>query len=127
MSDPVEFLELDDVIDLAIALFGDPPPIRDVGLLGSAVARPQTTAFGEDAYPDIWMKAAALLQSIVQNHALIDGNKRLGWLTTAVFLEINQVGISRAGNDDVYALVIDVAAGQPSVDKIAQRLRNLIS
>ena len=127
MSDPVEFLELDDVIDLAIALFGDPPPIRDVGLLGSAVARPQTTAFGEDAYPDIWMKAAALLQSIVQNHALIDGNKRLGWLTTAVFLEINQVEISRAGNDDVYALVIDVAAGQPSVDKIAQRLRNLIS
>ena len=127
MSDPVEFLELDDVIDLAIALFGDPPPIRDVGLLGSAVARPQTTAFGEDAYPDIWMKAAALLQSIVQNHALIDGNKRLGWLTTAVFLEINQVEISRAGNDDVYALVIDVAAGQPSVDEIAQRLRNLIS
>ena len=127
MSDPVEFLELDDVIDLAIALFGDPPPIRDVGLLGSAVARPQTTAFGEDAYPDICMKAAALLQSIVQNHALIDGNKRLGWLTTAVFLEINQVEISRAGNDDVYALVIDVAAGQPSVDEIAQRLRNLIS
>ncbi len=126
MSDSVEFLELNDVIDLAIALFGDPPPIRDVGLLGSAVARPQTTAFGDDAYADIWTKAAALLQSIVNNHALVDGNKRLGWLATAVFLEINGIEIRRAANDDVYDLVIDVAAGQPGVEEIAGRLRALI-
>ena len=53
---------------------GDPPPVRDVGLLGSAAARPQTTVFGEDAYPDIWLKAAALLQSVLKNHALVDGN-----------------------------------------------------
>jgi death-on-curing protein len=125
VSDPVEFLDLDDVVDLAIALLGDPAPIRDIGLLGSAVARPQTTAFGEDAYPDIWTKAAALLHSIVKNHALVDGNKRLGWLATAVFLEINGVEISRAGNDDVYDLVIDIAAGQPAVDAIAERLRHL--
>ena len=125
MSKPVEFLDLDDVIGLAIALLGDPAPIRDVGLLGSAVARPQTTAFGEDAYPDIWTKAAALLHSIVKNHALVDGNKRLGWLTTAVFLEINGIEISRASNDDVYNLVIDVAAGQPTIDTIAKRLRQL--
>jgi death-on-curing protein len=125
VSDPVEFLDLDDVVDLAIALLGDPAPIRDIGLLGSAVARPQTTAFGEDAYPDIWTKAAALLHSIVKNHALVDGNKRLGWLATAVFLEINGVEISRASNDDVYDLVIDVAAGQPTVDAIAERLRRL--
>ena len=125
MSDPVEFLDLDDVVDLAIALLGDPAPIRDIGLLGSAVARPQTTAFGEDAYPDIWTKAAALLHSIVKNHALVDGNKRLGWLATAVFLEINGVEISRAGNDDVYELVIDAAAGKPAVDAIAERLRQL--
>jgi death on curing protein len=125
VTDPVEFLDLDDVYDLAVALLGDPAPIRDVGLLGSAVARPQTTAFGEDAYPDIWTKAAALLHSIVKNHALVDGNKRLGWLATAVFLEINGVEISRASNDDVYDLVIDVAAGQPTVDTIAERLRQL--
>jgi len=125
VNDPVEFLELDDVIDLAIALLGDPPPIRDIGLLGSAVARPQTTAFGDDAYPDIWTKAAALLQSIVKNHALVDGNKRLGWLSTAVFLQVNRIEISRANNDDVYDLVIEVAAGQPSVDEIAQRLRDV--
>jgi death-on-curing protein len=125
VNDPVEFLDLDDIVDLAIALLGDPAPIRDIGLLGSAVARPQTTAFGEDAYPDIWTKAAALLHSIVKNHALVDGNKRLGWLATAVFLEINGIEISRASNDDVYDLVIDVAAGQPTLDTIAQRLRQL--
>ena len=68
-------------------------PIRDVGPLGSAVARPQTTAFGEDAYPDIWTKAAALLHSIVKNHALVDGNKRLGWLATAVLLELSLIHI----------------------------------
>jgi death-on-curing protein len=125
VSEPVEFLDLDDVIDLAIALLGDPPPIRDIGLLGSAVARPQTMAFGHDAYPEIWTKAAALLQSIVANHALVDGNKRLGWLATAVFLEINQVEVSHARNDNVYDLVMEVAAGQPVVDEIAQSLRHL--
>ena len=125
MNDPVEFLDLDDVVHLAIALLGDPAPIGDIGLLGSAVARPQTTAFGEDAYLDIWTKAAALLHSIVKNHALVDGNKRLGWLATAVFLEINGIEISRASNDDVYDLVIDAAAGQPTVDTIAKRLRQL--
>lgn len=125
MNDPIEFLDLDDVIGLAVALLGDPAPIRDLGLLGSAVARPQTTAFGEDAYPDVWTKAAALLQSIVTNHALIDGNKRLGWLSTAVFLEINAIEVSRASNDDVYDLVIDVAAGRPTIDAIAKRLQQL--
>ncbi len=125
MNDPVEFLDLDDVVELAIALLGNPAPIRDIGLLGSAIARPRTTAFGEDAYPDIWTKAAALLHSTVKNHALVDGNKRLGWLATAVFLEINGSEISRATNDDVYDLVIDVAAGQPTVDTIAERLRQL--
>ena len=49
----------------------------------------QNAVGGEDAYPDLWTKAAALLQSIVKNHALVDGNKRLAWMATAVFLELN--------------------------------------
>ena len=65
------------------------------------------------------------MQSIVNNHALVDGNKRLGWLATGVFLEINGVQISHAGNDAVYDLVIDVAAKQLGVDEIAERLRTL--
>ena len=127
MGDQVEFVDLDDVVGLALAVLASPAPIRDIGILGSAVARPQTTASGSDAYPDIWTKAAALLHSIVTNHALVDGNKRLGWLATAVFLEINGVEISRASNDEVYDLVIDVAAGQPSVEAIAERLRQLVA
>jgi len=122
---PVEYLDIDDLVGMAIILLGDPPPIRDLGLLGSAVARPATTVFGEDAYPDVWTKAAALLQSIVKNHALVDGNKRLGWLATAVFLEINGVPVTGASNDDVYDLVISVAAGNLGVDEIAAGLRRL--
>lgn len=122
---PVEYLELDDLIDLAERLLGPAPPIRDVGLLGSAVARPRTTAFGADAYPDLWTKAAALLLSIVNNHALVDGNKRLGWLATAVFLDLNGIDVSVAGNDDVYDLVIDIAAGHLTVADVAERLSRL--
>lgn len=125
MSDPVEFLDLDDVIELTRRLLGDPPPIRDAGLLGSAVARPQTTIGGEDAYPSVWLKAAALLQSIVDNHALIDGNKRLGWLATGVFLEINGASVAAATNDDVYSLVMTVASSTSKVEEIADQLEQL--
>lgn len=125
MSRPVEFLDLDDVVSLALRLLGDPPPIRDAGLLGSAVARPQTTIGTADAYPTVWLKAAALLQSIVANHALIDGNKRLGWLATAVFLEINGASVAAAADDDVYDLVIGVASSRSNIEEIAQRLEQL--
>ena len=122
----VEYLDVEDLVDLARMLLGDPPPIRDMGLLGSAAARPQTTVFGEDAYPDIWTKAAAFLQSVVKNHALIDGNKRLGWLSTAVFLELNGIVMEHATNDDVYQLVMGVAAGARTVEEIAGGLRVLV-
>jgi death-on-curing protein len=110
---------------LAEVLLGVNPPIRDLGLLGSAVARPRTTAFGSDAYPDIWTKAGALLHSIVNNHALVDGNKRLGWLATAVFLELNGASVAAAPNEDVYDLVMSVAATDVSVDEVAAELRRL--
>ncbi len=124
-SEPTEYLDLDDVLTLAGALLGQPPPVRDLGLLGSAVARPLTTAFGEDAYPDLWAKAAALLQSLVMNHALVDGNKRLGWIATATFLELNGVDITKANNDAVYEFVMSVAAGSRTVEDIAETLRSL--
>ena len=127
MTEPVEYLELDDLIDLARTLLGDPPPIRDIGLLGSAAARPQTTAFGQDAYPDVITKAGALLQSIVNNHALVDGNKRLGWLAAAVFLELNGVKASSAATNDVYDLVIWVASYNPDLDEIVARLARIVA
>ena len=125
MTGSVEFLDTDDLIELARRLLGDPPPVRDVGLLAAAAASPQASAFGSDAYPDIWTKAAALLQSVVNNHALIDGNKRLGWLATAVFLELNGASVTAAPNHDVYELVMRVAAEEVSVEEIADLLREL--
>ena len=125
MSNPVEYLDLDDMLALAERLLGAPIPLRDVGLLGSAVARPRTTVGGHDAYPDLWTKAAALLQSVVNNHALIDGNKRLGWLATAVFLDLNAIDVSAISNDDVFELVMSVAVGGIDLDGIARRLESL--
>ena len=116
MNEPVEYLDLDDLIDLARSLLGDPPPIRDVGLLGSAAARPQATAFGHDAYPDVVTKAAALLQSIVNNHALVDGNKRLALSATIAFYGMNGARLTLT-NDEAYELVMRVATGE--LDDIA--------
>ena len=117
-----EYLDVEDLVVLAAQLLGEPPPIRDLGLLGSAAARPAASAFGEDAYPDIWLKAAALLQSLVKDHPLIDGNERLGWLATAVFLQLNGVEATHVSNDDVHDFVMAVAAGQQSVSETAEGL-----
>lgn len=121
-----EYLTTEDLVELTVVLMGEPAPIRDVGLLASAAARPSTSLFGEDAYPTLFVKAAALMQSLVGNHPLIDGNKRLGWLATAVFLDLNGVDPTVASNDDVYDLVISVAAGSREVDDIAADLEKLI-
>ena len=126
MTQEFEYLTPEDLIHLAALLLGDPPPVRDIGLLGAAAARPRTTVFGKDAYEDVWTKAAALLQSIVKNHPLVDGNKRLGWLATAVFLELNGVQVVTASNDHVYELVIRVAAGHDTVEQIAGALRDIV-
>ena len=127
MTQRFEYLDLDDLVGLAAALLGDPPPIRDLGLLGSAAARPQASAFGEDAYPDVWTKAAALLHSVVKNHPLVDGNKRLGWLACAVFLDLNGIDPTTASNDGVYDLVIRVASEPVETTELAEMLRSLVS
>ena len=86
------------------------PKVRDSGLLDSAAHRPRTSVLGEDAYPGVFEKAAVLLQSIVRNHPLIDGNKRLGWMSAFVFLGLNGHDLD-APEDDAYDLVIGVATG----------------
>lgn len=127
MSDEAtEYLDLDDLVLLAAGLLGDPPPIRDLGLLGAAAARPRATAFGVDAYSDVFTKAAALLHSIVRNHALIDGNKRLGWIACAVFLDLNGIDPTPASNDDVFELVMRVASEPIDALELAEHLRSII-
>jgi death on curing protein len=116
----VEYLNLDDILGLVRVLgIG---PVRDVGLLDSATARPRSSAFGEDAYPTISPKAAALLHSLVNNHALVDGNKRLAWLATVIFLDLNGLNSTLTDNE-AFDLVWEVAASSVDVKGIAARLR----
>ena len=116
-------LSLDELLRIADAAAGVEVAVRDVGLLESALGRPRATVFGEDAYPDLHTKAAALLHSLAGNHALVDGNKRLAWAAAAVFLGINGHRVS-VGNDEVVELVLAVATGElDDVVPIAARLR----
>jgi death on curing protein len=95
--------------------------VRDAGLLASALARPQASAFGDDAYPTMWLKAAALCQSIDNNQSLVDGNKRLAWLTTKVFLAINGQRLS-ASADDGESFMLDLVASSADLAMIADWL-----
>jgi death-on-curing protein len=106
----VIFLDLDSLLHIATRTLGTDPVVRDYGLLESALARPQASAFGEDAYPTIQQKAASLLHSLARNHALIDGNKRLALAATIAFLGINGIRLTLT-NDEAYDLVIAVATG----------------
>jgi death-on-curing protein len=97
--------------------------VRDYGLLETALARPQATAFGKDAYPDLDAKAAALLHSIARNHALIDGNERLALAAVIAFYGLNGRRLTLT-NDEAYELVTNVAAGElDTVDGIPAVLR----
>jgi death on curing protein len=117
-----EYLDLDDLLDIARAAVGEDAVVGDYGLLESARARPRASVFGEDAYPDLHLKAAALLHSLARNHALVDGNKRLAWTACRTFLAINGQWIS-APEDDRFEFVIRVATGVlPDLDKIAEQL-----
>ena len=113
------YLTLEDLLtlvdDLAVG------PVRDLGLLESAAHRPTTTLWGREAYPTLDEKAAALLQSLVGNHALVDGNKRIGWLAVVVFYALNGVHLD-APDDDAYELVVSVAGGTPELGVVASAL-----
>jgi death-on-curing protein len=119
----VIYLSVPELIYIGERSLGHAPEVRDYGLLESAAARPQASAFGADAYPDLDTKAAALLHSLARNHALVDGNKRLALAAVIAFFGMNGRRLTLS-NDEAYELVMDVAAGQlDSVDTIAARLR----
>ena len=117
------YLTLAELLYVAGRTLGHDYAVRDYGLLEAAVARPQATVFGQDAYPDLDAKAAALLHSVARNHALIDGNKRLALAAIIAFYGLNGRRLTMT-NDAAYYLVIGVAAGDlDSVDEIAAMLR----
>lgn len=114
-----------DLADLQLAArlaLGAEMEVRDWGLIESALARPQATAFGEDAYSSLWEKAGALMHSLVRNHALVDGNKRVGLTACALLLFKNDVTLT-FDQDEMYDLVIAVAEGRMDVPEIAQSLQ----
>ena len=115
----IEYLTLEDVLNLIEDL--GVGPIRDVGLLDSAVHRPQASVFGEDAYPGLDDKAAVLLESLVRNHALVDGNERIGWLAMVVFYGLNSMTLE-APDDDAYDLVITLASNTTTHQRAAELL-----
>lgn len=117
------YLDLDDLMSAAVAARAPAEVlVRDLGLLESALARPRASAFGEDAYPELVLKAAALLESIARNRALIDGNKRLAWTATRYFLIVNGADARpptpRVGDQFVRA----VARGQVDLSVVAETL-----
>jgi death-on-curing protein len=120
----VIFLDLDSLLHIASRTLGGEPVVRDYGLLESALARPQASAFGHDAYPDLEHKAAALLHSLARNHALVDGNKRLALAATLAFIGMNGRRLTLT-NDEAYDFVIAVATGSLNdVASIADVLTN---
>ena len=114
MSEDLDFLSTDDLVLIARSAVGPHVQVRDYGLLDSAAHRPQAFLFGEDVYPGLVGKAAALLASLVNNHALVDGNKRLGWAATVVFCELNGRDLVGPTQDAVFDLVMSVADGTMS-------------
>lgn len=117
----MEYLTADDLLAIADEL--RLAPVRDFGLLDSAAHRPQASYQGQDAYPDLYVKAAALLESILRNRALIDGNKRLAWAATMVFARLNGVHI-RAPHAEAYDLIHEVIVERADLDVVARRLRD---
>ena len=111
------YLTVEQALRIARTAVGGPIQVRDVGLLEAAVHRPRTSVLGQDAYPDLLSKAAALLHSLARNHPLVDGNKRLAWLATYVFCA--KIGVELEAHDDAaYELVTGVASG--SIDDVGE-------
>ncbi|MEO6470449.1 MAG: type II toxin-antitoxin system death-on-curing family toxin [Aeromicrobium sp.] len=119
-----EYLTIEEALKIAERVTGAPAEVRDLGLIESALARPRTTVFGEDAYPTLDQKAAAMLQSLVGNHGLVDGNKRLAFACTSVFLTMNGRPLELDDTSEAYNLVIAVATHELSeIDDIAAAMR----
>ncbi|GGZ75123.1 type II toxin-antitoxin system death-on-curing family toxin [Streptomyces bluensis] len=123
----MKYLTVQEALDLAeLACGGQEVAVRDLGLLSSAVHRPQSQMFGVEAYTGLFEKAAALLQSLAANHPLVDGNKRMAWMCTVVFLDFNGTEMLEVDQEEAYKLVMEVAGGDlEDVGLIARRLRVL--
>lgn len=122
MSPEFEYLDVEDLLHVAERTLGEKPQVRDLGLLGASVARPQTNFFGHEPYPTVATKAAALLVSITMNRALVDGNKRLALAATEAFVWLNIGKLIDMNSDEKYNLVVGVATGNLELEDVAAAL-----
>lgn len=116
------YLSLGDLLAMAEQMYGTSRMVRDPGLLHAAAYRTRASLFGEDLYPTVHLKAAALMESLVHNHALIDGNKRLAFAATAVFYDLNGWRLLLPNEDAAVDLVVKVANGALDLHRIAVTL-----
>jgi death on curing protein len=116
-AEELDFLAVEDLLDIAAGVVEE-VAVRDAGLLAAAAARPRVTVFGDDAYPTFEDKAATLLHSLVRNHALVDGNKRLAWAAARVFHLLNGRDLTYTV-DETERLMLRAAAGELDVPDIA--------
>lgn len=123
MNDFSDYLSVEDMVRIAERVIDGEVVVEDWGLLASAVARPQASAFGADAYPTLETKAAALLLSITCNQVLQDGNKRLGWASAVVFCELNGYDLLAPRDSDAIDIVLAIADGSlRDVSEVAKTL-----
>lgn len=116
------FLRVEDVLALAEAVLGEPPAVRDLGLIDSAVARPRAAFADVEAYPTLHLKAAALLESLAGNQALVDGNKRTALASLLFFYDLNGRRVTLS-QDEAFDLVIGVVIHELDLEKVAELLR----
>ena len=119
----VRYLTVEEILGMHALEVGDDVGLRDRNLLEAAAERPRQSAFGDDAYPDLASKAAALLDSLVRSHPFVDGNKRIGVLATFVFVELNGHEIE-ADNDDVVDTVLDLITREIDFFELVNRIRH---
>lgn len=118
----IDYLDLGDVLAVGRSFLGKDPEVRDWGLLESALTRPQVTVFGADAYVGLDQKAAAILHSLARDYALVDGNKRLAWVSVRLFYALNDRELRAPTVDEGEDVVVSVAAGSLEVAEIAETL-----
>ncbi len=115
------FLTIEEVLYIhfqVIDRFGGLHGVRDIGGLESAVSRPRTTVFGNDAYPTLIEKASAVLHSLILNHPFYDGNKRTAFAAAGLFLRTNGISIT-GSHQEMEDFVVHVADRHLSVETIA--------
>jgi len=121
----IEYLSLAQILHLheaQIDAFGGAGGIRDKNGLKSAVARPTMTFAGEDLYPDVAAKAAALMHSLVLNHPFVDGNKRVGAAAAELMALLNGYELN-ASDDELEDLTLSVAKGEMDIEPLTIWLR----